>query len=402
MKFRYSARTKTGELQVGFVEAPAKEGALNVLSGHELYVLSLEAIKPSPFLPALTFFKRVRRKELMIFTRQFATMLEAKIPINDALKALYSQTRSLALREVVYEISADVESGLSLSQSFERHSEVFSEFYINLIRAAEITGRVEDATRFLADHLEKEAILVAKIRNAMTYPIFVIALFFVAAGIMLGLVFPQIMPIFEESDVKLPVFTQIFLSAGKFVNEWWVAIVIAVVGGVLALIQYVRSTEGKAIFDQVVLNTPFIKELFKKVYVARVSETVSVLIKGGIPIAQAIEIAGHTVGNVLYQEVLHDAAEGIRRGELLSQVLERNRKFFPPLVHQMVALGEQTGKLEEMFSRVSTFYVREVDNVVSSLIELIQPALMVVIGLLVGFLFASILLPIYSLVSTFK
>ena len=182
MKFRYSARTKTGELQVGFVEAPAKEGALNVLAGHELYVLSLETIKPSPFLPALTLFKRVRRKDLMIFTRQFSTMLEAKIPINDALKALYSQTRSLSLREVVYEISADVESGLSLSQAFERHSEVFSEFYINLLRAAEITGRVEEASRFLADHLEKDAILVAKIRNAMTYPVFVIALFFVACA----------------------------------------------------------------------------------------------------------------------------------------------------------------------------------------------------------------------------
>ena len=318
------------------------------------------------------------------------------------MKALYSQTRSLSLREVVYEISADVESGLSLSQAFERHSEVFSEFYINLLRAAEITGRVEEASRFLADHLEKDAILVAKIRNAMTYPVFVIALFFVAAGIMLGLVFPQIMPIFEESDVKLPVFTQIFLSLGKFVNAWWAAILIVVAGGALALFQYVRSAEGKAIFDQLVLNTPIIKELFKKVYVARVSETVSVLIKGGIPIAQAIEIAGHTVGNVLYQEVLHDAAEGVRRGELLSQVLDRTGSFSPPLVNQMVALGEQTGKLEEMFSRVSTFYVREVDNVVSSLIELIQPALMVVIGLMVGFLFASILLPIYSLVSTFK
>lgn len=402
MKFRYSARTKTGELQVGFVEAPGKDAALGTLSGHELYVLSLEEIKAAKLLPGLSVFRRVRRKDLMIFTRQFATMLEAKIPINDALKALHNQTRSQNLREVIYELSADIESGLSLSQAFERHSDTFSEFFINLIRAAEITGRMEEAMVFLADHLEKEAILVAKIRNAMYYPAFIIAMFFVAAGIMLGVVFPQIQPIFAESKAELPTITRIFLGAGTFVQNWWLAILIALGGGVAVLTQYFRSGEGRAVFDQLALGTPIVGELFKKVYVARVSETVSVLIKGGIPIAQAIEIAGHTVGNALYQEILHMAAEGIRRGELLSQIMLAHEKYFPPLVYQMVALGEQTGKLEEMFSRISAFYVREVDNVVASLIELIQPILMVVIGVLVGFLFASILIPIYNLVTSFQ
>ena len=402
MKFRYSARTKTGELQVGFVEAPQKDAALSILSGHELYVLSLEEIKAARFLPGLTAFRRVRRKDLMIFTRQFATMLEAKIPINDALKALYNQTRSQNLREVVYEVSADIESGLSLSQAFERHSDTFSEFFVNLIRAAEITGRMEEAIGFLADHLEKEAVLIAKIRNAMYYPAFIILMFFVAAGVMLGLVFPQIAPIFAESKAELPAITKVFLSAGTFVQNWWLAILIALAGGVAVLTQDFRSAEGKAVFDEFALHTPLVGDLFKKVYVARVAETVSVLIKGGIPIAQAIEISGHTVGNALYQEILHIAAEGIRRGELLSQIMLAHEKYFPPLVYQMVALGEQTGKLEEMFGRISVFYVREVDNVVASLIELIQPILMVVIGVLVGFLFASILIPIYNLVSSFQ
>lgn len=402
MKFRYSARTKTGELQVGFVEAAGKDAALGILSGHELYVFSIEEIKASKLLPGLSVFRRVRRKDLMIFTRQFATMLEAKIPINDALKALHNQTRSQNLREVIYELSADIESGLSLSQAFERHSDTFSEFFVNMIRAAEITGRMEEAMVFLADHLEKEAILVAKIRNAMYYPAFIVLMFFVAAGIMLGVVFPQIQPIFAESKAELPTITRIFLGAGTFVQNWWLAILIALGGAAVVLTQYFRSGEGREVFDQFALHTPLIGELFKKVYVARVSETVSVLIKGGIPIAQAIEIAGHTVGNALYQEILHTAAEGIRRGELLSQIMLAHEKYFPPLVYQMVALGEQTGKLEEMFSRISAFYVREVDNVVASLIELIQPILMVVIGVLVGFLFASILIPIYNLVTSFQ
>ncbi len=398
MKFRYSARTKTGEMQVGFVEAQNRETAVGILSSHELFVLSADAVKAAGGNDLLAFLKKVRRKDLMVFTRQLATMLSAKIPINDSLKALYNQTRNQFLKETIFEISTDIDAGLSLSQSLEKQSHIFSDFYINLIQAAEVTGRVEESMGFLADHLEKEALLISKVRNAMIYPIFVIVLFFVAGGIMLGVVFPKIAPIFEEGKVDLPVFTRFFLSAGTFINNWWGAILV-VIGGLTALgINYFRSVEGRAVLDEIGLNTPLISNLFKKVYVARFSETVAVLIRGGIPLAQAMEISSHTVGSALYQEVLHDAAESIRRGELLSQALNRNDKFFPPIVNQMVALGEQTGKLEEMFGRISTFYTREVDDLVSNLVELIQPALMVVIGVMVGLLFASVLVPLYSLV----
>ncbi|MEK7114748.1 MAG: type II secretion system F family protein [Patescibacteria group bacterium] len=402
MKYRYSARTKTGELQVGFVESVSKEAALNILSSHDLFILSIESIeRPAWYNNLISFFNRVKRQDLMIFTRQFATMLEASISLGDSLKSLYRQTKNNILRETIFEISSDVSAGLSLSQALERHSNIFSEFYINLIRSAEVTGQMERAMTFLADYLEKEISLLTKVRNALIYPVFVVVLFIVTSGILMGVVFPQIEPIFRESNVALPTVTQIFLTMGRFIANWWLAIILVAAILIILLIDYFRTEEGKVVFDQLAINMPLFGNLFKKVYVARFAEAASVLIKGGIPIAQAIEISGHTIGSILYREALHEVSEGLRRGELLSQALEQRENFFPPLVSQMVAVGENTGRLDEMFDRISIFYTRDVDSLVSGLVELIQPALILFIGALVGLLFASILLPIYNLVQVF-
>lgn len=402
MKFRYSARTKTGELQVGFAEGITKEAALNSLHAHDLYVLSIEGSDAPPWYQGIThFFNRVRRVDLMIFTRQFSTMLDAAIPLSDALKALYRQTRNQMLREAVFEIAGDIDSGLSLSRALERQGHIFSEFYINLITSAEVTGRVQEAMVFLADYLEKENILVSKVRNAMIYPIFVVALFFVAAGILMGVVFPQIEPIFKDAGVALPALTQFFLAAGNFIAHWWLALIIGAVILIALGVEYVRSDEGRVVYDEVVMTIPVLGKLLQQSYVARFGEATSVLVKGGIPIAQAIETAGHTVGSLVYRDALHEVAEQVRRGELLSRALETHERYFPPLVSQMVAVGENTGRLDEMLARVAHFYTREVDSLVGNLVELIQPSLMVVIGALVGLLFASILLPIYNLVQVF-
>ena len=402
MKYRYSARTKSGELQVGFVESVSKEAALNILSSHELFILSIESIeRPAWYNSVVNFFNRVKRQDLMIFTRQFATMLEASIPLGESLKSLYRQTKNGILRETIFEISSDVSAGLSLSQALERHSNIFSEFYINLIRSAEVTGQVERSMTFLADYLEKEIGLLTKVRNALIYPVFVVILFIVTAGILMGVVFPQIEPIFKESNVALPIITQIFLTMGRFVANWWLAIILAAVILTILMIDYFHTEEGKVVFDQLAIGMPIIGNLFKKVYVARFAEAASVLIKGGIPIAQAIEISGHTIGSILYRDALHEASESLRRGELLSQALEQKENFFPPLVSQMVAVGENTGRLDEMVDKIYSFYTRDVDSLVSGLVELIQPALILLIGALVGLLFASILLPIYNLVQVF-
>jgi len=387
---------------VGKIEAVTKEAALNTLNSHDLYVLSLEGIRPPLwYQQLLAVFNRVRLKDLMIFTRQFATMLEAAISLGDALKSLYQQTKSPVLKEAVFEISGDVDSGLSLSQALERQSHVFSEFYINLIRSAEVTGQIDSAMNFLADYLEKEQLLSSKVRNALIYPVFVVVLFVVTSGVLLGVVFPQLEPIFLESQVSLPFVSRLFLNLGSFIADWWLAIIIFVIIAVLLLLDYFRSEEGRVVLDEVKMSLPVFGRLFRQVYVARFSQATSVLIRGGIPIAQAIEIGSHTVGSFIYRDVLHDVANRVRRGELLSQALEKNERYFPPLVSQMTAVGEKTGRLDQMLTKIYDFYSREVDSLVSNLVELIQPALILIIGALVGLLFASILLPIYNLVQVF-
>ncbi len=403
MKFRYSARTKTGELQVGNVDAANKDIATSILVGHELYVLSIDKYsEPKWYNDFLFFFKRVRKKDLSLFTRQFSAMLEAKISLSDALNSLYYQTPNSVLKETIYDLSQDITSGLSLSQAMEKHGEVFFDFYINLVQSAEVTGRLEEVMVYLADYLEKEQLLSSKVKTAMIYPAFVVGLSLIVGGVLIGLVFPQIKPLFAESNFELPMLTKIFLGLGDFINHWWIGIIIFCGVFGIILVDYLRSKEGKAILNQLVLFLPVLGNFFKKLYIARFSEVSSVLIKGGIPITQALEIGGHTIGSSFYEEVIHEIVERVRRGEVLSQAFELYEKYFPPIVSQMISVGEQTGKLEEMMQRISNFYSREVENTVSNLTELIQPFVMVFLGLIVGFMFAALLLPIYNLIQVIR
>lgn len=401
-KFKYNARTQEGELQTGFVDAATREAALNILAGHELFILSLEEAEHISWIERISkFFNRIKTADLMIFTRQLATLMESKIPLGNSLRTLYSQTRNPLLKETIFEISSDVDAGLSLSQAMERQGRYFSEFYLNMIRSAEVTGRLEEAMTFLADYLEKEMIWKNRIRNALIYPATVIFLFLVVAGVMLIVVFPQIQPIFADTGTQLPLLTQIFLSVGNFVMGWWWLIIGLVGVFTFMIVDYFESEEGKAVFNELIIKMPVFGNLMRRIYVSRFADSIGVLIKGGVPITQAIEITGHAIGNIVYRDVLHEVAEGVRGGELLSNLLSKNEYYFPALVSQMVSVGESTGRLDEIMGKISSFYNREVNDMLNNLLELIQPALIVVIGGFVGLLFASILIPIYNLAQSF-
>lgn len=402
MKFRYTARTKQGDLQTGNIEAANSEAALNILAQHDLFVLEVnQAVAEHWYDRIASYFNRVKTKDLVVFTRQFATLLEAKIPLGDSLRTLYKQTYNRQLKEVLFDIANDISAGLSLSQALEKYPNVFSEFYSNMVRSAEVTGRMDEAMIFLADYLEKEFSLIVRVRNALIYPAFVIGLFFIVAGLMVAIVLPAIQPIFEESGVALPLFTRVLLGSALFLREWWWALGFILAALIIFSLDYIRTPEGRAVFDQVKVDIPVIGNLLKKLYVARLAEAISVLIKGGIPLNQAIEVASHTVSHAVYEDLLHEAAERVNAGEALSQAFASNETYFPPILVQMAAVGESTGRLDDVLQRVAKFYTQEVDSIVSNLVELIQPALMVVIGAAVGLLFASMLLPLYDLARAF-
>lgn len=399
MKFNYKARTQDGELQVGNVEASDRESALNILTGHDLYVLNLEEVGPEPWWErTFSFLNRIKSEEMMIFTRQLATLLGSQVSLSDSLRNLYEQTESDRLKEVIAELSNDIDAGFSLSQALERQKPVFSEFYINMVKSAEVTGRLGEVLEFLAEHLESKGELTSKVKNALTYPIFVIILFIVVMVLMITVVFPKIAPIFTEADIQLPIYTRIVLGVGNFMASWWWLLLIGF--GVLALVvfDYFQTEEGKMIFDELSLRLPIFGELFRHLYVARFSESARILIKGGLTIPQAIEISSHTIGNQVYREILHESADKVRKGELLSDALVEHDEF-PPMVTQLISVGESTGQLGEMLAKVSEFYTREVDGLVNNLVALIQPILMVVIGLMVALLFASMLMPLYNMSS---
>lgn len=403
MKFKYQARNKMGELQVGFVEASTRDAASNTLMSHELFVLSIESTEKKSVFDALTrVFNRVKIKDLMVFTRQLATLLESQMPLNNALQSLYQQTSNAILKESVFQTLQDVEAGLSLSQALEKQRPIFSDFYVSMVRSAEVTGRLEEAMTFLAYYMEREAKWRGKIVNALIYPAVLLGMFVVVAGIMIAVVFPKIQPVFSEGNVQLPFFTQILLSGGQVISDWWWVALLVLAGIIFILIDYFKSNEGRAVSNQLILIIPVFGELFKKIYIARFCQSLSVLIKGGIPITQAIEIASSTINNVVYEEALKQVAEGVRGGALFSQLLGENVKYFPIMVSQMAAVGETTGRIDEMMNKIADFYDSEVNDMMANLSELIQPILILIIGVLIALLFASILLPIYNLAQTFK
>ena len=402
MKFKYQAKTREGELQVGFVDAGTRDSAATILGSHDLFVLKLEEAEKIRWYGRLaSYFGGVRRDDMVVFTRQLATLLEARLSLSKALATLYDQTRNAALREAVFQISQDVDSGLSLSQALERQREIFSEFFISIVRSAEVTGTLDQVAGFLADFTEREATLVSRARSALIYPMIVVALFVAVAGIMITFVFPQIQPVFEQADVPLPLLSQMLISAGVFINRFWLAIVLALVVVALIVLDYFRTPEGRSVLDDMKIRLPIVRKVYLPLTVTRFASAATILLKGGIPVAQAMEIAGETVDNVLYRDVLHEVSRDIREGVPLSEAIAKHANYFPVVVSQMVAVGEATGQLDQMLTRIATFYGRESDMVVNNLVDLIQPVLMVGIGVLVGILFASILLPLYQLTASF-
>ena len=402
MKFKYHAKTKEGEDQVGFVEAANRQSASEILSTHNLFVLSIESAgKAGIFERFSGFFGRAKRKDKVIFFRQLATLLEARIPLSAALRNLHAQTGNPALKEAIFEVAEDIDTGLSFSQALERRGGMFSDFYVAMVRASETTGKLDEVIGFLADYTEKEDVLVGKAVGAMTYPVLVVGMFLLVAFVMVAFVFPQIRPVFEESGVPLPFLTRVLLGGGAFLGTWWWLVAIGAVFGGVLLAEYFRTPEGRAVLDDAKLRVPLVSRVYLPLVLSRFSYTTSLLLKGGIPVAQALEIVSHVVSNALYQELLHEVSESVRGGETISQSVRKYPDYFPPLVPQMLAVGEESGQLSQIFGRVAAFYEREADEMINNIMNLIQPLLIAGIGLLVGLLFASILVPLYQLTSSF-
>lgn len=398
MKFNYQARTRSGELKIGNIEASSYETALDILQKYGYFVTSLEEEKKVPFLAKeIKLFRRITKKDILLFTRQLAIMLLSQTPPVEALHTLASQTENPDFKEKILKIASDIEGGKSFSKALSRYPKFFSSFYINIVKSGEASGNLPQSFNTLAEHMEREYDILGKIKGAALYPAFILFIMFLILTLMLYFVFPEIEKVFEETGQKLPALTIFVLNLADFLRKFGFIFLIIFLAGTVFSIRYFKSAEGKRILDELLLRIPLFKNFFKKIYLARFAENLSTLISSGLPIAQALEISGDVVGNTVYQKVISLARDDVRRGESISSTFRRHPEIIPPLVSQMIFVGETTGQLDQTLLKLNSFYKKEVDLAIDKFVSLLEPILIIFLGFVVAIIVLTILLPIYQI-----
>jgi len=293
-------------------------------------------------------------------------------------------------------LSNDVEAGTIFSKALAKYPQVFSPFFINLIKSGEVSGNLENSLNYLADYLEKQYYLQNKVRNALIYPGFIFLGFIVVAVLMLVMVIPNLTSILEQSGIDLPLSTRIIIGLSNILRSWgWLILLILIAAGFF-LWRFIRTPQGRRFFDELKIKLPVFGAVFKKIYLARFADNLSTLIKGGLPILQALQVSAEVIGNVVFEELVLEAKEEVRIGNPMSQTFEK-RKEIPPMVTQMIYTGERTGQLEMVLQKMASFYVREVDSVIATISSLIEPFLIVFLGIGVAILLTAVLMPIYNI-----
>lgn len=399
MIYNYKAKGKGGAIQKGAVEASGLEQATEMLHRHGLTVLELEAEEASLGLDRfIPFLSRVPRKELVLFSRQFATLINSKVPILQALDILSEQISNRHLRAAIGDMISDVEGGKKLSESIEKYPNIFSNLYINLVRSGELSGSLDESLVFLADQEEKDYDLISKIRGALTYPIFIISAIFIVGGLMFVFVLPQMIGVLREANVELPVTTKILIFLTEAIRGYWWLFILAVAGTIVGWRVYIKSAGGRLIWDSLKIRLPIVGPLIKNIYMDRFARNLATLISGGIPIVKSLHTVADIVGNSIYKRIILEAAKDVETGKSITDVFEK-QPLVPKIVTQMVRVGEQTGGLGEILGRLADFYDKEVNRTLGTLTTLLEPIIMLVIGFAVAIMVAGILLPIYNLAS---
>lgn len=400
MKFNYQARTKTGEAQSGVLDASSREAALDLLQRYQLFVTALEEAEAKPFYTKkIKLFGRVSAKELVAFSRQLSLMFKAKIPLTQSLKTLAEQAKNQEFKEKILMISDEIEGGAPFSQALSRFPKLFSPFFINMVKSGEASGTLSGSLDFLADHLEREYHLFSKLKGALVYPALILI---VSLGVLLMMMFfviPNLARVLTETGQALPLPTRIVIGLSDFLRQrGWILLILIAIASFFAS-RYFGTAAGRKLRDKITLRIPLIKTFLKMILVSRFAENLSTLIAGGLPITQSLEITADVVGNSVYKEIITEIKEEVRGGKKISGVLAKYPEEFPPLLVQMVIIGEKTGTLDQSLMNVVGFYRKEVDLAMESLMSLLEPIMIIFLGLTVAGLMGSVLMPLYRMTS---
>ncbi len=400
MLFKYKAINQQGAETEGSIDAINIDIAISSLQRRGFVITT---IKPADQVAGvlgqdIPFFQRVKNKDVVILSRQMATLFTAQVSALRIFKLLAAEAENKALRVKLFEISEDIQGGSTISAALAKHPKVFSTFYVNMVKAGEESGKLDETFQFLADYLDRNYEVTSKVKNALIYPAFVVFTFIAVMSLMLTVVIPKISSIIEGSGQQIPIYTKIVISISKLMVDFGPFILVGVAIGGFLLYQYSQTDAGKAAFARTRIDVPYIGDLYRKLYLSRISDNLNTMLASGIPMIKALELTANVVDNRIYEDIMRETLESVKSGSALSDAIAKYPEI-PGILVQMIRVGEETGELGNILKTLSRFYQREVMNAVDTLVDLIEPVMIVLLGLGVGFLLASVLIPIYNISS---
>jgi type IV pilus assembly protein PilC len=399
--YRYKARDGfKNKITRGNLVAFNRAEANQKLTKKDWRVLNLVNISDNFEGKLLLFINRIGQKDLVMFFRQFAVMIEANVTIVESLKTLVDQTKNISLQKLISDIAYDVDSGYLLSDAMAKRGDVFSEFYINIIRSGETSGKLEEVLDYLADEVEKNYDMVSKIKNAMIYPIFIITALVGLGIFMMVFVLPELIKVIEESGSELPTSTKIVIATSNFLQNYLWLVIILTIAAVFAFKYISKTKEGGTLLDKMRIRLPVFGNLFRLIYIVRFTRSLGTLLRGGVNISKSLEISGRVVKNRVYKRLINDTLKAVNDGNSIVAVFEKSSDM-PVMVTQMMAIGEQAGKLDDVLEKISEFYSKEINSILANLTTILEPLIMVVLAIGVGIMVAAVILPMYNLASSF-
>jgi type IV pilus assembly protein PilC len=398
MLFKYKALDQEGKKKDGDIDALNKTVAISALQRRGLIVVSLKGEESKSLLRG-TFLDRVPLRDVVVMSRQLATLFASQISALKAFTLLSENAENKMLAAQLRGVGDDLQAGSSISDALAKYPDTFSEFYVNMIKAGEESGKLNETFEYLAQYLDRQYSLTSKTRNALIYPAFVIVVFITVMLLMFTMVIPNLSQLLIESGQEIPIYTSVIIAISSFLVDYGIFIAIFFVSFVVYLLWYRRNDKGKEYLDHLKISLPLIGDLYKKMYLSRISDNLNTMLSSGISIVRSIEITSDVVGNQVYKRILREALESVKSGSTLSDAMGKHEEV-PPIMVQMIKVGEETGSLGSILKTLADFYRREVDDAVDTLIGLIEPAMIVLLGLGVGILLTSVLVPIYNIASS--
>jgi len=395
MLFTYDAITNTGEKKKGTVEAASKDSAIAAIQRRGLIVSFVTEGEKKSLMNITIFEKGVSSKDIVIMSRQISTLFEAQVSALKAFNLLAINTENQSLVKILNIVSDDIQSGVSISGALAKHPQVFSDFYVNMVKSGEESGKLTQIFLYLADYLDRQYQLTAKTKNALIYPGFVMGVFVLVMTMMFVFIVPRLTVIIKESGQAIPLTTKIVMGLSDLLVNYGIFILIGLVLAIIFAIRQSKTPAGKKWIDHMKITLPVFKNIYTKLYLSRIADNMDTMLSSGITILRAIELTAGVVGNRIFEDILTTASNDVKSGSSFSDSLAKHKEI-PAIMSQMIRVGEETGSMGNILKTIGKFYNREVNDAVDTMVSLIEPAMIVALGLGVGLLLTSVLMPIYN------